>query len=126
MTIRMLRSKLHRAAITRADLDYVGSITIPTDLLETAGMYPYEHVLVADLANGERFETYILPGPAGTGEIQVNGAAARKVHVGDRIIVMAFCDVPCPPPAGWDPRVLIMDEHNRVLETHGAPHAAGH
>lgn len=126
MTIRMLRSKIHRAAITRADLDYVGSITIPVDLLAQADMYPYEQVLVADLANGERFETYILPGPSGSTDIQVNGAAARKVHEGDRIIIMAFCDVPCPPPEGWEPRVCIMNEHNQVLEIHGETHAAGH
>jgi aspartate 1-decarboxylase len=110
----MLKSKLHQARVTGADINYVGSITIATDLLEQVGMYPYEKVLVVDIENAARFETYIIPGEHGSGTVQLNGAAARLVSMGDRIIVMAFAEVAAPPPPDWEPRVLVLDEHNRV------------
>lgn len=125
MTIRMLRSKLHKATVTCADIDYEGSITIPLDILAEADMYPYEKVLVADINNGERFETYILPGEADSRQIQINGAAARRTSVGDRVIIMAFSDCLYPPPADWEPRVLILDQENRVSQTLGTHHAPG-
>ncbi|MBN1311036.1 MAG: aspartate 1-decarboxylase [Anaerolineae bacterium] len=115
MYVSMLKAKLHQARVTGADLDYVGSITIATDLLDQVGMYPYEKVLVVDIENGARFETYIIPGEPGSGVIQLNGAAARLVSVGDRVIIMAFAQVSAPPPAGWEPRVLVLDEKNRVV-----------
>lgn len=114
MHVTLLRAKLHQARVTGADLDYVGSITIDSDLLDNVGMLEWEKVLVVDLENGERFETYVIPGERGSGVLQLNGAAARLVTVGDRVIVMAFTEVPAPPPAGWQPRVLVLDEHNRV------------
>jgi aspartate 1-decarboxylase len=114
MFVTMLKAKLHQARVTGADINYVGSITIASDLLEQVGMYPYEKVLVVDIENAARFETYIIPGERNSGVIQINGAAARLVSIGDRIIVMAFAEVPAPPPAGWQPRVLVLDEHNRV------------
>ncbi len=114
MFVTMLKAKLHQARVTGADLNYVGSITIATDLLEQVGMYSYEKVLVVDIENAARFETYIIPGERGSGVMQLNGAAARLVSVGDRIIVMAFAQVPAPPPADWQPRVVALDEHNRV------------
>lgn len=114
MFVTMLKAKLHQARVTGADINYVGSITIASDLLEQAGMYSYEKVLVVDIENAARFETYIIPGERGSGVIQLNGAAARLVSVGDRIIVMAFAEVPAPPPADWQPRVLVLDEHNKV------------
>lgn len=117
MFIEMLRAKIHLARVTAADLDYEGSIGIDTDLLAQAGMMPYEKVLIADVENGNRFETYIIPAAAGSREIQLNGAAARLVHVGDRVIIMAFGYV--ESPVDWQPRVLLMDEHNHVKETLG-------
>ena len=128
MLVSMLRAKLHQARVTGADVDYVGSITIDSALLEQVRMFPYERVLVADIENGARFETYIIPGAALSGVIQLNGAAARLVEIGDRLIVMAFALSSCPPPAGWAPRVLLLDEKNRVVKvvTEGVyPDAAG-
>lgn len=114
MQISMLRAKLHHARVTGANIHYVGSITIDAALLEQAGMFPYEKVLVVDLENGTRFETYIIAGPPNSGKVELNGAAARLVSIGDRIIVMAFVQAPFPPPAGWAPRVVLLDEHNKV------------
>ena len=98
MQVTLLRSKLHRAAVTGADLHYVGSISIDTDIMEQVGMYAWEKVLIVDIDNGARLETYIIPAEAGSGTMQLNGAAARLVSVGDRIIVMAFAEVDAPPP----------------------------
>lgn len=114
MHVTLLRAKLHQARVTGADLNYVGSITIDTDLLDNAGMLIWEKVLVVNIENGQRFETYVIPGERGSGVLQLNGAAARLVNVGDRVIVMAFAQVPAPPPADWQPRVLVLDEQNRV------------
>ncbi|GAB4469170.1 MAG: aspartate 1-decarboxylase [Anaerolineae bacterium] len=114
MQVVLLKSKLHQARVTGADLNYVGSITIDRDLMEAAGIYNYEKVLVVDIENGERFETYTIAGERGSGTIQLNGAAARLVCVGDRVIIMAFAVIDAPPPDGWHPRVLVLDAHNRV------------
>ncbi len=114
MQITLLRAKLHQARVTDADINYVGSITIDTDLLDQVGMFPFEQVLVADVENGERFETYIIAGERGSRVIQVNGAAARLVNLGDRLIIMAFSQVDFPPPSGWSPQVITLDEANRV------------
>jgi aspartate 1-decarboxylase len=119
MHIEMIRTKIHQARVTAAVVDYVGSIGIDTDLLAQARMYPYEKVLVVDVENGSRLETYIIPAPAGSGEISLNGAAARLVSPGDRVIIMAFANVTFPPPEGWEPRVLIMDDTNAILEIRG-------
>jgi aspartate 1-decarboxylase len=110
----MLRAKLHQARVTGADINYVGSITIDQALLDRAGMYPYEKVLVVDIENGARFETYIITAPPNSGVIELNGAAARLVSVGDRLIIMTFSQVDHPPPEDWKPRVLFLDEQNRV------------
>jgi aspartate 1-decarboxylase len=122
MQISMIRSKIHQARVTAADLNYEGSIGIDTNLLEQAGMFPYEKVMVADIENGQRLETYVIPAPAGSGEISLNGAAARLVSVGDRVIIMAFALVDFPPPADWEPRVLLMDDGNRVRDAFGPLH----
>lgn len=121
MFVSMLRAKLHQARVTGADLHYVGSITIDEALLEQVGMFAYEKVLVVDIENGARFETYIIPGPPGSGEIQLNGAAARLVSIGDQLIIMAFSSTAFPPPEGWAPRVLVLDENNalRSIESEG-------
>jgi len=114
MQVSMLRAKLHQARVTGADINYVGSITIDQALLEQAGLFPYEKVLVVDIENGARLETYIIAGPAGSGAIELNGAAARRVSVGDRLIIMAFSQVDLPPPQDWAPTVLVLDENNAV------------
>ncbi len=119
MLIEMIRAKIHQARVTDADINYEGSIGIDTDLVARAGMFPYEKVLVVDLENGERLETYIIPAAAGSRQIQLNGAAARLVHVGDRVIIMAFAYLDFPPPADWRPRVILMDEKNNVSEALG-------
>ena len=119
MFVSLLRAKLHHARVTGADLHYVGSITIDTALLERAGMFPYEKVLVVDIENGARFETYIIPGSPNSGKVQLNGAAARLASIGDRLIVMAFCLTTVPPPEGWKPRILILDEKNGVKAVEG-------
>ncbi len=115
MQVSMLRAKLHHARVTDANIEYVGSITIDTDLLAQVKMIPYEQVLVVDVENGARFETYIIPGDPGSGVIQVNGAAAHLVNLGDRLIVMAFGLVEFPPIANWQPQVVVLDERNAVL-----------
>lgn len=114
MFVSMVRAKLHHARVTDANVEYVGSITIDTDLLEQARMVPYEKVLVVDVENGARFETYIIPGDAGSRVIQVNGAAAHLVDLNDRLIVLAFGLVEFPPAAGWTPQVVVLDAQNEV------------
>ncbi len=115
MLVSMARAKLHHARVTDADIEYVGSITIDTELLAQAQMVPYEMVLVVDVDNGARFETYIIPGEPGSRTIQVNGAAAHLVNVGDRVIVIALGMVEFPPPEGWTPQVVVLDEANNVV-----------
>jgi aspartate 1-decarboxylase len=111
-----LFAKIHRATVTAANVHYVGSITIDCELLAASGIRPYERVQVVDVDNGERLETYAIAGPAGSGAIELNGAAARLVSVGDKVIIMAYGLVAEPLPEGWSPVVLIMGEGNRVAE----------
>jgi aspartate 1-decarboxylase len=111
-----LFAKIHRATVTAANVHYVGSITIDCELLAASGIRPYERVQVVDVDNGERLETYAIAGPAGSGAIELNGAAARLVPVGDKVIIMAYAMVAEPLPETWSPVVLIMGEGNRVAE----------
>ncbi|MEK4715391.1 aspartate 1-decarboxylase [Sporosarcina sp. FSL K6-5500] len=112
----MMNSKLHRATVTEADLNYVGSITIDADLLDAAGMLPNEKVHVVNNNNGSRFETYIIAGERGSGVICVNGAAARLVQRGDIVIILSYVYVTDEEARTHEPTVLIMDEKNRVKE----------
>ncbi|MEK4403060.1 aspartate 1-decarboxylase [Sporosarcina sp. FSL K6-6792] len=112
----MMNSKLHRATVTEADLNYVGSITIDADLLDAAGMLPNEKVHVVNNNNGSRFETYIIAGERGSGVICVNGAAARLVQRGDIVIILSYVYVTDEEARTHEPTVLIMDEKNRVQE----------
>ena len=121
MFISMVRSKIHLARVTEAVLNYVGSIGIDSDLLKQAGMYPYEKVLVANVETGARLETYIIPKPAGSRIISLNGAAARLASVGDRVIIMTFALVEPPPPPDYEPRVLILNAANEVESVLGPP-----
>ena len=111
-----LFAKIHRATVTAANVHYVGSITIDCELLAASGIRPYERVQVVDVDNGERLETYAIAGPAGSGAIELNGAAARLVSIGDKVIIMAYAMVAEPLPESWSPVVLIMGEGNRVAE----------
>ncbi len=111
-----LFAKIHRATVTAANVHYVGSITIDCELLKASGIRPYERVQVVDVDNGARLETYAIAGPPGSGAIELNGAAARLVSIGDKVIIMAYGLVAEPLPETWSPVVLIMGEDNRVAE----------
>jgi aspartate 1-decarboxylase len=117
----LLRSKIHRATVTDANVDYEGSITIDSDLMQAAGLAEYELVHIADVASGARLETYVMAGPAGSGVIRMNGAAARVVSVGDKIIIMAYGQAEEPLPKGWKPEIVLVDENNRIREVRHAP-----
>lgn len=112
----MLKSKIHRATITDAKLNYVGSITIDKSLMENANILEYEKVQVVDIDNGERFETYAIAGEAESGVMCVNGAAARCVQPGDKIIVMTFCQLTEDKARKFKPTVLFVDSANNVKE----------
>jgi aspartate 1-decarboxylase len=111
----MLKSKVHRATVTDSDLHYVGSITMDPDLLEAADILDHELVHVLDVDNGARFETYTIAGERGSGEIKVNGAAARLVHHGDTIIVISYAQYDRVELEHYEPRVVHVDSDNRIL-----------
>ena len=113
MTITMLKAKIHRATVTQAELDYVGSITVDMDLLEQAGILEYEKVQIVDVNNGSRFETYTIAGERGSGVMCLNGAAARMVQTGDKIILMAYAQVTPEEASELRPTVLFVDEKNK-------------
>ena len=112
----VLKSKLHRATVTEACLNYVGSITIDEDLMDAADILINEKVQVVDLNNGERLETYAIPGPRGSGVICLNGAAARLVQPGDKIIIMTYVMVDDKEAKDWTPTVVFLKEGNRITE----------
>ncbi|MBI4728261.1 MAG: aspartate 1-decarboxylase [Acidobacteria bacterium] len=111
----MLKSKIHRARVTQGNIDYVGSITIDTDLLKAADVFPYEKVHVVDVDNGARLETYAIEGEPGSGVIGMNGAAARLVHTGDTIIILAYAHVSEEEARRLRPTIVLVDERNRIL-----------
>jgi aspartate 1-decarboxylase len=112
----MLKSKIHRATVTDCDLQYVGSITIDPDLLEAADIREFEQVAVLDINNGARFETYTIAGERGSGDMKLNGAAARLVHRGDLIIVISYASYDERELERYDPRVVHVDAHNSILQ----------
>jgi aspartate 1-decarboxylase len=112
----LLSGKIHRAKVTGADLDYVGSITIDCMLMKAAGIVAHERVQVVDLNNGARLETYVMPGEPDSGTIQLNGAAAHLVDIGDRLIIMSYAQVDDEESGDWEPTVVLVDEENRVVE----------
>ncbi|MBS3734190.1 MAG: aspartate 1-decarboxylase [Phycisphaerae bacterium] len=117
MLQKLLKSKIHRATVTEARIDYVGSITIDRDLIDAAGLIVGECVLVADMTDGARFETYVMEGDRGSGTVCINGAAARLVTVGDEVIIMAFAYVTDDEAAALSPRVVLVDDANAITET---------
>ena len=112
-----MKSKIHRATVTQADLHYVGSITIDQELLEAADLLPGELVHVLDVTNGARLETYVIEGPRGSGIIGINGAAARLVHTGDLVIIIAYGIVTDEEARSLKPRVIFVVETNRILHS---------
>jgi len=113
----MLKSKIHRATVTDANIDYEGSITIDSKLMKTADILPYEKVQVVDLSNGERLETYAIEADADSGTICLNGAAARLVQKGDKIIIMSYMTMDEQQAEKYSPKVVYVDEDNRIVQT---------
>ncbi|MEA2076442.1 MAG: aspartate 1-decarboxylase [Candidatus Marinimicrobia bacterium] len=116
MKKRFLHAKIHRATVTEANLNYTGSISIPEDLMEEAGIGEYEFVQVVNINNGVRFETYVIKGERDSKNICLNGAAARLAVLEDRIIIMAYCDLDPGEIPGHKPTFILMDEKNNIIE----------
>ena len=116
MYVTMFKSKLHRATVTEANINYVGSITIDKDLLEKSGIFPNEKVQIVNVNNGERFETYTIEGEAKSGMICLNGAAARLVHPGDKVIIIAYAMMEEKDALTHKPKILILDDNNKIVE----------
>lgn len=124
MKITMLKSKIHRARVTQADLNYVGSITIDENLVKESNMYEYEKVQIVDINNGARFETYIILGEPGSGIICLNGAAAKCVDVNDLVIIMSYTQIDSMDAKNFKPTVVFVGDHNEIIrkanyERHG-------
>lgn len=116
MRINILKSKIHRAVVTEANINYVGSITIDRNLMDDAKIYEYEKVSIVNINNGSRFETYVIAGARGSGVICLNGAAARCVQPGDKVIIMTYCDLEESEIAGHKPRVVFVNEDNVISQ----------
>ena len=124
MKLTMLKGKIHRATVRQAELDYVGSITVDPELMEAAGILEYEKVAIVDINNGSRFETYTIAGEPGSGMICLNGAAARCVSQGDKIIIMCYAEMTPKEAEEHKPKVVFVDDNNKVTrltsyEKHG-------
>ena len=123
MIMTMLKGKIHRATVVQAELDYVGSITIDEELMEASGICEYEQVQIVDINNGQRFETYVIAGERSSGMICLNGAAARMVQVGDKIIIMCYAGMAPEEMAGYAPKVVFVDDENKLKRiTHYEKH----
>lgn len=116
MLLTMLKSKIHRATVTQSELNYVGSITIDKALMDAAGLVEYEKVQIADIDNGNRFETYVITGEAGSGCICLNGAAAKCVDIGDKIIIMAYAQMEPDEVRNFNPSVVFVNDKNEIVE----------
>ncbi len=120
MQLHLLKSKIHRARVTAADVNYEGSLGIDQDYMDQVGLLPYERILGSNLANGERFETYAIPAPRGSRAIVLNGAVAHLGKVGDRITIMSFAAVPKRRAKKWTPQVVVLGARNEILRTRRA------
>ena len=116
MQITMLKSKIHRATVTQSELNYVGSITIDEELMEASGIFEYEKVQIADVDNGNRFETYVIAGEIGSGVICLNGAAARCVKTGDKVIIMSYALMSPEEVKNNPPKVVFVDDENKITK----------
>ena len=114
MKINMLKSKIHRATVTDANLDYIGSITLDGNLMKSAGLYEYEKVHVLNVSNGNRLETYVIKGVPGSGEVCINGAAAHLVSRGDLVIVASYCSLSRDEAREFKPMIVLVDEKNKI------------
>ena len=114
MQRHMLKSKIHRATITEADLNYEGSLTIDRELMDAVDLFPYERVMVYNINNGERFDTYVIEGNPGSGVIGLNGAAARKGMIGDQIIIVSYAFFTADQLAGYRPRIVLLNSKNKI------------
>jgi aspartate 1-decarboxylase len=114
----MCKSKIHRATVTGADLNYVGSITVDPELMEAADLLEFEQVHVVNINNGARFETYVIPGTAGAGEICLNGAAARLAHTGDKVIIISYAQYDRSELESYRPVFIFVDEENHITRDH--------
>ena len=115
MHLTLLKSKIHRAAITGASLDYEGSLTVPADIAEAVGILAYEKILVGNLQNGNRFETYVIYGAPGKGMIELNGATAHLGKIGDLVTIMSFARVTPEEATKHRPRIVVLDRQNRII-----------
>lgn len=115
MNVTLLKSKIHMACVTGADVSYEGSLVIAPELMDEVGLYPYEKVLVANLNTGARFETYVIRGGAGSSDIKLNGATARLGQIGDRLTIFAFASLVESDAASFDPKIILLDKENRVV-----------
>ena len=120
MQVTLLKTKLHRAVVTHAELDYEGSCAIASDLLNAAGLYEYEQIQIYNISNGERFTTYTIRAEAGSGIISINGAAAHKAKPGDKIIIAAYTVLNTHEVAAFKPTMIYLDEKNRIIRTANA------
>ncbi len=116
MIRNMLKSKIHRATVTEADLHYVGSCTVDSDLLEAADILPGEQVSIVDITNGSRLDTYVIPGVRGSGVIGINGAAAHLIHPGDLVILISYAGMEDAQARRYEPRIVHVDSGNRIVE----------
>lgn len=119
MLIHVLKSKLHRARVTGGSLNYEGSLGIDRNLMDAVGLAPYERILCGNMANGERFETYVIPSRRGSGSIVLNGATAHLGKVGDLLTIMSFTEVDEHAAKRWKPRVAVLGDRNRIVKTRG-------
>src|SRR5881398_3284346 len=119
----MMKSKIHRATVTQADLNYVGSVTIDADLLDAADLLEGEQVAIVDITNGARLETYVIPAERGSGVIGINGAAAHLVHPGDLVILISYAQMDDAEARVFEPSVVFVDADNRVIDIGGDPAA---
>ncbi len=119
MLVHLLKSKIHRAQVSAANVNYEGSMTIDLCLMEKVDFVPFERILVSNMANGQRFETYIIPGERGSGDIVLNGATAHLGKPGDRLTIMSFTEVEMAQAKGWTPKVIVLGEKNLILNERG-------
>jgi aspartate 1-decarboxylase len=119
MLVHLLKSKIHRAQVTAANLNYEGSLTIDPHLMDKAGLLPYERILCSNVANAARFETYVIPGERGSAQIVLNGAAAHLGKPGDRLTIMSFTELDAGEAKNWKPRIIVLGDKNAVVNERG-------
>ena len=118
MIVKALKSKIHRATVTEADLDYIGSISIDATLMKESNLLPFEHVHVLNITNGNRLETYVIEAPANSGMICINGAAAHLVSPKDLVIIVSYCELDHSKLPSFNPSIIHVDKENKIVDTH--------